>query len=74
MVVRESMSMDLLDRLICDICTVTEALMNSDAVDLAAWQPASASIEKQYSSRGVESKDRHLANRQMDDGVHRSVC
>lgn len=73
-VVRESMSMDLLDRLICDICAVTEALMSLDAVDLAAWQPASASIEKQHSSRGVESKDRHLANRPMDDGVHRSVC
>ena len=74
MVVRESMSMDLLDRLICDICAVTEALMSTDTVDLAAWQPASASIEKQHSSRGVESKDRHLSIRPMDDGVHRSVC
>jgi len=73
-VVRESMSMDLLDRLICDICAVTEALMSTDTVDLAAWQPASASIEKQHSSRGVESKDRHLSIRPMDDGVHRSVC
>jgi len=73
-VVRESMSMDLLDRLICDICAVTETLMSSDAVDLTAWQPASASIEKQHSSRGVESKNRHLAIRPMSDGVHRSVC
>ncbi|KAL9029886.1 MAG: hypothetical protein Q9196_001930, partial [Gyalolechia fulgens] len=38
-VVRESMSLDLLDRLITDIIAVTEQLMNTDAVDLAAFQP-----------------------------------
>ncbi|KAF2810018.1 glutamate decarboxylase [Mytilinidion resinicola] len=73
-VVRESMSMDLLDRLISDICDVTETLMQTDVVDLAAWQPASASFEKQHLSRGLESRNRHEAKQPMSAGVHRSVC
>lgn len=73
-VVRESMSLDLLDRLIADICAITETLISSDTIDLAAWQPASSSLEKQHASQGHDSKNKHKAKRPMSEGVHRSVC
>ncbi len=74
MVVRESMSLDLLDRLIADICAVTETLMISDEIDLQTWQPFSSSVEKTYASLGHGAKDRHKVKRPMSEGVHRSVC
>ncbi|KAL8680730.1 MAG: hypothetical protein Q9186_003077 [Xanthomendoza sp. 1 TL-2023] len=73
-VVRESMSLDLLDRLITDIISVTEQLMNTDAVDLAAFQPGATSVEKLHQSRGVDHRNKHLARRPMSEGVHRTVC
>lgn len=66
--------MDLLDRLIADICAVTQTLMTTDAVDLAAFQPGNSSVEKEHSSLGHMAKDRHKGNRSMSEGVHRSVC
>ncbi len=74
MVVRESMSLDLLDRLITDIITVTEQLMNSDPMDLSAFQPGATSIEKQHQSKGLDHANKHKAKRPMSKGVHRTVC
>ena len=68
------MSLDLLDRLISDLFEVTQTLMKSDAVDLQAYQPGIASIEKGHGSKGVERKYAHKAQRPMHDGVHRAVC
>ncbi|KAI4134799.1 MAG: hypothetical protein LQ347_001229 [Umbilicaria vellea] len=73
-VVRESMSLDLLDRLISDIFAVTQTLMDTDAVDLSAFQPGASSIEKEHQSTGRDSRNKHKANRPMSHGVHRSVC
>jgi len=75
-VVRESMSMDLLDRLISDIIGVTQTLMESDFGDLSYLQPTSNTTEKQHSSPGVDAKHRnkHGSQRPMSKGVHRSVC
>ena len=73
-VVRESMSLDLLDRLISDIVAVTETLMDSDAVDLAALQPGATTIEKLAMSAGLDAKNKDQAQRPMSDGVHRGVC
>lgn len=74
-VVRESMSLDLLDRLISDICVVTESLMSADQHDLAAYQPQSESIEKTHGGTGVNAKNRHeKQKRGMHTGVHRTVC
>ena len=74
-VVRESMSRDLLDRLITDIFQVTETLMETDATDLQAYQPsAPTSIEKKVASKGHDHKNKHKASRPMSEGVHRSVC
>ena len=74
MVVRESMSMDLLDRLIADILTITQQLMNTDELDLAAFQPGTSTIEKEHMSKGVDKQNIHKAERPMREGVHRSVC
>ena len=75
MVVRESMSRDLLDRLVADIFEVTEALAKLDQHELGTWQPGpSPSVEKVHASSGHQHKDRHLAERPMSEGVHRSVC
>ena len=73
------MSLDLLDRLITDIISVTEELMSSDPVDLAAFAPKATHIEKSHMSMGTEgiaSSGRHKqkANKPMRNGVHRTVC
>ncbi|ETN40157.1 glutamate decarboxylase [Cyphellophora europaea CBS 101466] len=74
-VVRESMSMDLLDRLISDIVSVTQDLMGADEFDLASLQGAAASVEKAHGSSGVDAKTRakHGSRRPMQHGVHRLV-
>lgn len=68
------MSLDLLDRLISDIISVTQTLMDSDAMDIAAFQPGSHAVEKQHASLGYPAKDKHKAKRPMGEGVHRTVC
>ena len=73
-VVRESMSLDLLDRLITDIIAITEQLMDADPLDLAAFQPGATTIEKQQQSKGVDHANKHKAERPMSKGVHRTVC
>ena len=73
-VVRESMSMDLLDRLLTDINSTTEQLMNSDAIDLGPYQPGAMGVEKQHQSRGNDHLNKHKAERPMHKGVHRTVC
>ena len=74
-VVRESMSLDLLDRLISDIFAITQTLMDSDAVDLQAYQPGTSSVEKEHGSSGHDHHTgKKKAGRPMTDGVHRTVC
>ena len=75
-VVRESMSLDLLDRLITDIFAVTESVMNSDEIDLAIWQPFQnkTTAEKKLGSTGAQSHEHHKHKRPMSKGVHRTVC
>lgn len=68
------MSLDLLDRLITDIISITEQLMNSDPMDLSAFQPGSTSVEKQHLSKGLDHANKHKAERPMSKGVHRTVC
>ena len=70
-VVRESMSPDLLDRLITDIIAVTEQLMDADPMDLSAFQPGATSIEKQHQSKGVKHANKHKAQPPMSN---RTVC
>lgn len=71
-VVRESHNLDLIDRLIADICSVTNALIDNEVPDLNTWQPFSYSVEKEHASLG--KKNREEARVPMHKGVHRSVC
>ena len=73
---RESMSLDLLDRLISDICAITQVLLESDPVDLAAFQPGATTVEKQHQSKGVDGKGKlqNGTTHPMSKGIHRSVC
>jgi hypothetical protein len=75
-VVRESMCLDLLDRLISDICTATEYLLaNENAGTLSTWQTfAVKSLEKEHSSLGSHSTDDVEPKRPMEEGVHRATC
>lgn len=74
-VVRESLSIDMIDRLVTDICGVTEMLMKTDAIDLAAFQPgANPSVEKQHASKGLRKEHKHKAQRPTKHGVYRTVC
>jgi len=73
-VVRETLSLDMIDRLVTDIISVTETVLKSNESDLAAYQPVSSSVEKEHSSHGLQAKHKHKARRPMHDGVHRSVC
>ena len=66
--------MDLLDRLITDIISTTEQMMNSDAIDLGPFQPGGMGVEKQHQSKGVDHLHKHKAERPMHKGVHRTVC
>jgi len=73
-VVRESMAMDLLDRLIADIFTVTESLVKIEgSFDIAEWE---AFPKKASSSRGTDDLGRRLTAWKFAEGdaIHKSVC
>jgi len=74
-VVRESMSFDLLDRLIADICSVTQTLMENEEVDLTVIQ-ARHTAEGVHGRMGsiVQDEDLEDRTRRRESGVHRSVC
>jgi len=78
-VVRESMSFDLLDRLITDICQTTQNLIESDSQDLSILSISKDnSAEKALSStgthRGAKSTHAKTGKHPMTKGVHRTVC
>lgn len=73
-VVRETLSLDMIDRLVSDIVSVTETVLKSTQSDLVAYQPVSNSVEKEHSSHGLQAKHQHKARHPMHKGVHRSVC
>lgn len=64
----------MIDRLVTDIIGVTELLMKTDAVDLAAFQPSAPSVEKQHASPGLQKEHKHKAKRPSHKGVYRAVC
>ncbi|EEH33433.1 glutamate decarboxylase [Paracoccidioides lutzii Pb01] len=71
-VVRESMSADLIDRLVADTVAITEKLMEKP-VDIAALHTGSTSIARRHMAangeRGAKGTRKH-----HPDGIHRSVC
>ncbi|KAF8864686.1 glutamate decarboxylase [Acephala macrosclerotiorum] len=78
-VVRESMSFDLLDRLISDICATTQNLIDNDKGDLSILSsPKDNSVEKTHSITGSHPHPQkgqgHSGEIPMTEGVHRAVC
>ncbi|KAI9842397.1 MAG: hypothetical protein M1838_003149 [Thelocarpon superellum] len=75
-VVRWSMSLDLMERLVADIIAVTQALIESTQAGQPIVPPryGRGSTEKQHSSQGHDDRHKHQASRPMHHGVHRSVC
>jgi glutamate decarboxylase len=76
-VVRESMSRDLLDRLISDLCQVTQTLLEGPERDLAflSKSSAGASTEQQEGARTETAGSQGQGGkRPMTEGVHRTVC
>ncbi|KAL2130789.1 hypothetical protein VTI74DRAFT_5950 [Chaetomium olivicolor] len=84
-VVRVSMSFDLLDRLVTDLVQVTETLMENDEVDLSILQkqqrkePAKKEEKEEGEGRRKKGKEgvRRLGRevkKRMAEGIHRSVC
>lgn len=87
-VIRESMSFDLLNRLINDICQVTQSLIESDEVDLSILQKQKHGVELKSGKQGDETKPEHGGDggprskrekvaeevKAMSEGIHRSVC
>ncbi|KAH8662094.1 pyridoxal phosphate-dependent transferase [Xylariales sp. PMI_506] len=66
-VVRENMSLDLLDSLITDLVSVTQQLIDSDKVDLSILRGQAVASSSVAQKRSVEPRAR-------SDGNHRSVC
>lgn len=77
-VVRESMSIDLLDRLISDICATTQDLIDNDEGDLSTLAKSKDdSTEKQHSSSASHAGGKGHGiggKRPMTEGIHRGVC
>ncbi|CZT12370.1 related to glutamate decarboxylase [Rhynchosporium graminicola] len=75
-VVRESMSFDLLDRLISDICVVTQNLIESDTQDLSVLGGKNNSVEIEHGTVGTQHNKGQGkgGKRPMSEGVHRTVC
>ncbi|KAI2637780.1 glutamate decarboxylase [Hypomontagnella submonticulosa] len=87
-VVRESMSLDLLDRLISDLVSVTQTLIDNDEVDLSILQkqrPAGDSRprrdakgkHKEEDTSGLTQESKEVLEgkaARLADGIHRSVC
>ncbi|KAI1825031.1 glutamate decarboxylase [Xylaria intraflava] len=74
-VVRESMSLDLLDRLIADIVSVTQRLIEKGDADVSVLQ------HKDVGSAGPQGDLKYSEQpivegivKRLDDGVHRTVC
>lgn len=75
-VIRESMSLDLLDRLISDIVSVTENLMEQQDADLSALKHKSAGHAggSQSKQKDSEQPTEKGVTKRLEDGIHRSVC
>jgi glutamate decarboxylase len=66
------MSIDLLERLICDIISITQELMDSAATEGKVLEPDRSSLEKEYTSKAGHRKSH--GKHPMSGGVHKTVC
>ncbi|KAH7358486.1 glutamate decarboxylase [Plectosphaerella cucumerina] len=79
-VVRETMTFDLLERLLADICSVTETLIENDQIDLSTIKHHNASNRRPVTKSEHEKHKKMLRGgakdkkTPMDDGIHKAVC
>ncbi|KAL1972570.1 hypothetical protein VTN31DRAFT_6984 [Thermomyces dupontii] len=74
-VIRESMSADVLDRLINDIVAVTEKLVETESVDPTSLQTQPTTVERRSTQSGQQMHQLPVRwMKKMRDGVHKSVC
>lgn len=81
-VVRESMPAGIIDKLIADIVAITERLMESEPVDLAALQTGPSGLERRgigkekrpHRRRVTKPKKEARPSQPMSKGIHRAVC
>ncbi|KAK4199727.1 pyridoxal phosphate-dependent transferase [Triangularia verruculosa] len=77
-VIRESMSFDLLDRLVTDIVQVTEQLIDHDEVDLSIMRKQRGRKHpnrKTDKGKGESVKEKVGEEvKRLNGGIHRSVC
>ncbi|KAI0871870.1 pyridoxal phosphate-dependent transferase [Hypoxylon argillaceum] len=74
-VVRESMSLDLLDRLISDLVSVTQTLIDNRDAGLAALQHRSAGSAGAHTDlKEAQRKTVEGVVKRLQDGIHRTVC
>lgn len=74
-VVRESMSLDLLDRLISDLVSVTQTLIDNRDDGLAALQHRSAGSAGPHTDlKEAQRKTVEGVVKRLQDGIHRTVC
>ncbi|TGJ87597.1 hypothetical protein E0Z10_g1164 [Xylaria hypoxylon] len=74
-VVRESMSLDLLDRLISDLVSVTQTLMDKEGAEVSSLK------HKDAGHAGIQSETKYSQQpisggvvKRLEDGIHRTVC
>jgi len=81
-VIRENMSFGLLEKLITDICQVTQTLAENDEVDLSILQKQktiSVTKEETDESKQKEENDKLIdelgeGEKKAQKGIHKSVC
>ncbi|KAK4187257.1 glutamate decarboxylase [Podospora australis] len=73
-VIRESMSFDLLDELITDLIHVTETLMDHDEVDLSIFHKMRRKGTKKTKHDHHKEKKGSEEGKRLGEGIHRSVC
>lgn len=78
-VVRESMSYDLIDRLLADICDVMEMMIESDEIDLSILAKPRKGVKLRDDKGGEKKNKKSLSGEAKDvgqavQGVYRGVC
>ncbi|KAK4161470.1 glutamate decarboxylase [Cladorrhinum sp. PSN259] len=72
-VVRESMSFDLLERLVTDIVQVTQTMMDHDEIDLTIMHKQKQR-RRLVDEKGKQQNKQPGVGKRMEEGIHRSVC
>lgn len=73
-VVRESLSLDLLDKFIADIVAATQTLIDEDAVDLSVLKKQAIGATRRHAPKEKVAEAARRGGKMLEDGIHRTVC